>query len=73
VLELVEKYGKENYHGAIEDYFEYADKVSLAGLKKLTPKIYESSQHIIELGLDFHVKITVEGDKFTVDLRNNPD
>jgi len=72
VLEIVNKYGKDVFLQAVEDYLEYGEQVTLAALRRLPNGKY----HLVEeqdQGPDYVVSVEITDDEFIVDLRDNPD
>ena len=72
VLELVGKYGKGAFLHALEEYMNYGEKVTLAGLKKL-PHGKFSIEEEQDSGQFYKVTVEITDDQFIVDLRDNPD
>jgi N-methylhydantoinase B len=72
VLEVVNKYGKEVFLRALEEYLDYGEKVSLAALRKL-PKGRYSLNEEQDTGPSWNVTVDISEDEFIVDLRDNPD
>lgn len=72
VLEIANKYGKDVFLRAVEEYLDYGEKVSLNSLKRLPKGIYELIEPQ-DNGPDYIVKVEVTDKEFIVDLRDNPD
>ena len=72
VLEIVNKYGKEVFLHAVEEYLDYGEKVSLAALRLLRKGRY-SLREEQDSGIFYNVTIDITDDKFIVDLRDNPE
>lgn len=72
VLEIVNKYGKDVFLHAVEEYLDYGEQVTLAALRRLPKGKY----HLVEpqdQGPDYVVTVEITDDEFVVDLRDNPD
>ena len=72
VLEIVNKYGKDVFLHAVEEYLDYGEQVTLAALRRLPRGKY----HLVEeqdQGPDYVVTVEITDDEFIVDLRDNPD
>jgi N-methylhydantoinase B len=72
VLEIVNKYGKDVFLHAVEEYLDYGEQVTLAALRRLPKGRY----HLVEpqdQGPDYVVTVEITEDEFIVDLRDNPD
>ena len=72
VLEVVEKYGKDTFLHAVNEYLDYGEQVTLAALKRL-PKGKYSLVEPQDNGPDYTVDIEITDDEFIIDLRGNPD
>jgi N-methylhydantoinase B len=72
VLEIVNKYGKDVFLYALEQYLEYGEQVSLNAIKKL-PKGSYSLEEEQDSGQVYKVTVEIKDDEFIVDLRDNPD
>lgn len=72
VLEIVNKYGKEIFLHAVEEYLNYGEQVSLNALKRL-PKGKYSLVEDQDYGPPFPVEIEIRDDEFIIDLRGCPD
>jgi N-methylhydantoinase B len=72
VLEIVNKYGKDVFLHALEEYMEYGEQVTLAALRRL-PKGTYSLVEPQDNGPDYKVTIEITDDEFIIDLRDNPD
>ena len=77
VLDLVNKFGVSTVHYAMENLIEYGEQVTRDSLAKIPDGVYEA-QDWIEDGqpkaeqVEIKVKVIVEGDEMTIDLRGNP-
>ncbi len=69
---LAEKYGADTFAAAIESFMDHGEQTSLRALAKLPSGTFELSEEQ-DNGQIYNVKITIEPDKFQVDLRENPD
>jgi N-methylhydantoinase B len=72
VLEIVNKYGKDVFLHAVEEYLDYGEQVTLAALRRL-PKGKYSLVEPQDAGPDYKVTIEIRDDEFIIDLRDNPD
>jgi N-methylhydantoinase B len=72
LLEIVNKYGKDVFLHAVEEYLNYGEQVTLAALKHL-PKGTYSLVEEQDNGPDYKVTIEISDDEFVVDLQDNPD
>ena len=72
VLEIVNKYGKDVFLHAVEEYLNYGERVSLSALKRL-PKGKFTLTEEQDSGQFYKVTVEVRDDEFIVDLRDNPD
>jgi N-methylhydantoinase B len=72
VLEIVEKYGKDVFLHAVEEYLAYGEQVTLAALKDL-PKGKYSLIEPQDAGPDYEVTVEIRDDEFIIDLRGSPD
>src|SRR6185437_16049843 len=68
---LVEAYGLEAYRAALRDLFEEGERRSRAGLRTLPPGVYAIEEEQND-GALWRASIGVAPDRFTVDLRGNP-
>ena len=69
---LAGKYGTDTFTAAIESFMDFGEKASLSALAKLPEGTFELSEEQ-DNGQVYNVRITIARDRFTVDLRNNPD
>ena len=69
---LAEKYGAATFAAAIESFMDFGEQASLAALTKLPRGCFELTEEQ-DNGQFYNVKIAISADKFTVDLRDNPD
>lgn len=72
VLEIVNKYGKDVFLRAVEEYLDYGERASLVALKRL-PKGTYSLVEEQDTGAPWKVIIEIRDDEFIVDLRGLPD
>src|SRR5271157_2714491 len=72
VLEIVNKYGKDAFLHAIEEYLDYGEQVSLNALKRL-PKAKYSLVEEQDNGPDYKVSVEIRDDEFIIDLTGSPD
>ena len=72
VLEIVDKYGKDVFLHAVEEYLDYGEQVSLAGLRRLPKGTYSLTEKQ-DNGPDYNVTVEIGEDEFIIDLRDNPD
>lgn len=72
VQEIANKYGKDVFIHALEEYMDYGERVSLSALKRL-PKGKFALTEEEDNGQYFNVTVEIRDDEFIVDLRDNPD
>ena len=72
VLEIVNKYGKDVFLHAVEEYLNYGEQVSLNALKRL-PKGKYSLVEEQDNGPDYAVTVEIRDDEFIIDLSDSPD
>jgi N-methylhydantoinase B len=72
ILEIVNKYGKDVFLRAVEEYLEYGERVSLAALRRLPKGIYSLAEEQ-DSGPAWKVTVEIRDDEFIVDLREGPD
>jgi len=72
VLEIVNKYGKDVFLHAVEEYLDYGEQVSLSALKRL-PKGKFSLVEEQDNGPAYQVEVEIRDDEFIIDLRGSPD
>jgi N-methylhydantoinase B len=72
LLEIVNKYGKDVFLHAVEEYLDYGEQVTLAALKQLPNGVYSLVEEQ-DNGPDYKVTIEISDDEFVVDLQDNPD
>ncbi|WP_428536048.1 hydantoinase B/oxoprolinase family protein [Rhodopila sp.] len=70
--ELVQKYGRESYLEAIRRHLDYGEQVTLKALRRLPKGRFELAEEQDD-GRIFNVAVEITDEKFTVDLRDNPD
>jgi len=72
IREIVNKYGKEVFLRAVEDYLDYGEQVILDAVKHLpNGKYYLSEEQ--DNGPNYNVTVEITDDEFIIDLRDNPD
>jgi len=72
VQEIANKYGKDVFIHALEEYMDYGERVSLSALKRL-PKGKFTLKEEEDNGQYFNVTVEIRDDEFIVDLSDNPD
>ena len=72
LIELAEKYGASTFEAAMTSFMDFGEKASRRMLKDLPKGTFELTEEQDD-GRLFNVKITIDDDKFQVDLRDNPD
>ena len=72
IHEIAEKYGKDVFLHAIEEYMNFGEQVSLNAIKNLPNGKYELVEKQ-DNGPDYCVAIEITDDEFIIDLRGNPD
>jgi len=72
ILEIVNKYGKDVFIHALEQYMEYGEQVSLNAIKQLPKGVY-SLEEPQDGGQVYKVTVEITDDEFIIDLRDNPD
>jgi N-methylhydantoinase B len=72
VLEIVNKYGKDVFLHAVEEYLDYGEQVSLSALKRL-PKGKYSLVEEQDNGPAYQVEVEIRDDEFIIDLSGSPD
>ena len=72
LLEIARKYGGETFEQAMDGTMDYGEQTSLKGLSELPRGRFELSEEQDD-GRNFNVKIEITRDRFTVDLRDNPE
>jgi len=72
ILEIVNKYGKDVFLYALEDYMNFGEQVSLNALKNLPKGTYTLVEEQ-DSGQVYKVTVEIRNDEFIVDLRDNPD
>jgi N-methylhydantoinase B len=72
VQEIANKYGKDVFIHAVEEYLDYGERVSLSALKRL-PKGKFTLTEEEDNGQFFTATVEIRDDEFIVDLRDNPD
>ncbi len=72
ILEIVNKYGKDVFLYALEDYMNFGEQVSLNALKNLPKGTYTLVEEQ-DSGQVYKVTVEIRDDEFIVDLRDNPD
>lgn len=72
VMEIVNKYGKDVFLRAVEEYLDYGERVSLNAIKRLPKGVYELVEPQ-DNGPDYKVRVEITDNEFIIDLRDNPD
>ena len=72
LMSIANKYGTRTFAKAVEAFMDYGERVSRRELAKLPKGTFELTEEQ-DNGQFYNVKITIAEDKFTVDLRDNPD
>lgn len=72
ILEIVNKYGKDVFLRAVEEYLDYGERVSLKALKRLPQGVYSLVEEQ-DSGQSYKVTVEVTDKEFIVDLREAPD
>jgi N-methylhydantoinase B len=72
ILEIVDKYGKDVFLYALEEYMNYGEQVSLNALKQIPNGVF-SLEEEQDSGQIYKVTVEIKDDEFIVDLRDNPD
>jgi N-methylhydantoinase B len=72
ILEIVNKYGKDVFLHALEDYMDFGERVSLSAIKNL-PKGKYSLAEEQDSGQVYQVSVEITDNEFIIDLRDNPD
>ena len=73
VLEIVNKYGKDVFLHAVEEYLDYGEQVTLAALQA------PAQGQVLPGGATgcgtrlYKVTVEIRDDEFIIDLRDNPD
>ncbi|WP_344983464.1 hydantoinase B/oxoprolinase family protein, partial [Deinococcus rubellus] len=70
--DLSAKYGMETFQEAMRHFMDYGEQVSLRALQDLPKGTFELSEEQ-DSGVVYHVKVEITDQRFTVDLRHNPD
>lgn len=71
-LTLVEKYGEDAVSFAMDDYIMLGEKIARSTMKGLRRGEYYAEEEL-EDGRKIKVVVTITEEKFTVDLRDNPE
>jgi N-methylhydantoinase B len=72
ILELANKYGKDVFLYALEEYLDYGEQVSLKAIRTLPKGVYKLSEDQDD-GQVYNVTVEITDDEFIIDLRDNPD
>ena len=72
VLEIVNKYGKDVFLHAVQEYLDYGERVSLKALQRIPKGIY-SLEEKQDNGPDYKVIVEIKENEFIIDLRESPD
>jgi len=70
--ELAKKYGANVFERAMVEFMDFGEKASRVELLKLPKGVFELSEEQDD-GSFYNVKITISDERFTVDLRDNPE
>lgn len=68
---LVEKYGRDTFVAALNEFMDYGEQVALRALRTLPQGRYRLVE-TQDSGIDFCATIDIGANEFTVDLRDNP-
>jgi N-methylhydantoinase B len=71
LLEVVNKYGKDVFLHALDEYMDYGERVTLAALKQLPNGVYSLVEKQ-DNGPDYKVTVEISDEEFVVDLQENP-
>lgn len=71
ILEIVNKYGKDVFLHAVEEYLDYGERVSLAALKRLPNGTYTLTEEQ-DNGPALPVEVNVTDTEFIIDLSGAP-
>ena len=72
ILEIVDKYSKDVFLYALEEYMNYGEQVSLNALRQIPNGVF-SLEEEQDSGQIYKVTVEITDDEFIVDLRDNPD
>ncbi len=72
ILEIVEKYGKDVFLYALDDYMDFGEQVSVNAIGKLPKGVYSLAEEQ-DSGQVYKVTVTITDDEFIIDLRDNPE
>lgn len=72
LMRLVQTHGQDVFAHAIQDYFDYAERQSRAGLARL-PQGRITIEEPMDDGAVWRASIDIDANSFTVDLRDAPD
>ncbi len=72
IQELAKKYGANVFERAMVEFMDFGEKASRVELLKLPKGVFELSEEQDD-GSFYNVKITISDERFTVDLRDNPE
>jgi N-methylhydantoinase B len=70
--EIVEKYGLELYHAAIEAHMNYGEQISRRALAGLPKGMFDIAEEQ-DSGAVYRATVTITDDTLIVDLRDNPE
>lgn len=72
IIDIVNKYGKDVFIYALEQYMDYGEQVSLNAIKQLPKGTYSLAEEQ-DSGQVYKVTVEITDDEFIIDLRDNPD
>lgn len=72
ILEIVNKYGKDVFLHAVEQYMDYGEQVSLKAIQQLPQGVYSLAEPQ-DSGQLYKVTVEITADEFIIDLRDNPE
>jgi N-methylhydantoinase B len=72
ILELANKYGKDVFLYALDEYLDYGEQVSLKAIRALPKGVYQLAEDQDD-GQVYNVTVEITDDEFIIDLRDNPD
>lgn len=72
VLEIVNKYGKDTFIHALDEYMDYGEQVTLRALQRLPKGEYFIAEEQ-DSGQVYKARVEIRDDKFIVDLTESPD
>lgn len=72
ILELVERYGRETFIGAMAHFMDYGERVTRRALQELPKGVFELAEEQ-DSGAVYRVSVEISDSAFVVDLTDNPD